>query len=238
MLELRILSSRSDAERVAEFQHNLNECYASYAVQHAAKKARIPLNTDEDSRSVHYVVVLGTDGVMLGGTRIHVRSASNPLPMEMAMPHEARLTEALDRRQALGLVEYAGLWALPAYRGTGLSGLVSCLAVAVTPLLGARVGCGFTHHHLTFWTPLGFSMDTTLGFFAYPDERYCSYVLWVDPVNLESADPDYRQTVFKMREALLRGRSIFWEPGNEPLHDQIRLRRPKVRQPFVSVPLG
>lgn len=238
MLELRILNSRSDAERVSEFQSNLHECYASYAVQHAAQKARIPVQEGPDSLSVQYVAVLGRDGAVLGGTRIHVRSPGNPLPMEQAMPHEARLKHGLDLRQPLGVVEYAGLWALPAYRGTGLSRLVSCLAVAATPLLGARVGCGFTHHHLTFWTPLGFSMDDQLGFFAYPDERYSSYVLWVDPVNLESAEPEYRQTVFKMREALRRGRSIFWEPSSDSLHTQIRYRKPKIRQPFVSVPVG
>jgi hypothetical protein len=234
MLELRIVNARTDPERVAEFQRNLQHCYAAYEVQGAAQRVSISDGPDPEIISVHYVCAIAPSGDIVGGTRIHIRGPGHLLPMEQAMPHDSRLARALNRRQSLGLVEYAGLWALPEYRGIGLSGILSCLAVAATPTIGALVGCGFTHHHLNFWAPLGFAVDTQLGFFQYPDERYCSYVLWVEPVHMASADPEYQRVALDMREALRIARPIFWNPEVEPLSRQVMFGKPRVRMPSVT----
>lgn len=234
MLELRIVNARTDPERVAEFQRNLQECYASYDVQTAARRVNVVDGPDPEVVSVHYVCAIAPSGDIVGGTRIHVRGPGHLLPMEQAMPSEAKLARALNRRQSQGLVEYAGLWAQPKYRGIGLSGIVSCLAVAATPTLGAQVGCGFTHHHLNFWAPLGFAVDTQLGFFQYPDERYCSYVLWVEPVHMANAAPEYQRVALEMRDALNLARPIYWNPDVEPLARQVKFGKAKVRMPSVD----
>jgi hypothetical protein len=234
MLELRIVNARTDPERVAEFQRNLQECYASYEVQNAARRISIADGPNPEVVSVHYVCAIAPSGDIVGGTRIHIRGPGHLLPMEQAMPNEAKLARALNRRQTQGLVEYAGLWAFPKYRGIGLSGVMSCLAVAATPTLGAQIGCGFTHHHLNFWEPLGFTVDTRLGFFAYPDERYCSYVLWVEPLRMTNANPEYQRVALDMRDAFHNARPIWWNPEVQTLSRQVKFGKPKIRMPSVS----
>jgi len=220
MYEIRRINPRTEPRLVDEFQAKQRLCYERYEVQNAASQIAIPRTAILDG-TVHFIVAVAPSGELVGGTRIHVRRPGNPLPMERALLHDAQLRAVLDRVQPQGVAEYAGLWALPSVRGVGLSGVLSCLAVAITPSLGVKHGCGFTHHHLLFWTPLGFRLDEKLGFFAYPDERYQSYVLWVDPKDLRGADPAYSKVIHDMRTA--QGRRILWSPQNESITQQIHI---------------
>lgn len=220
MYEIRRINPLKEWRLVEEFQAKQRLCYERYDVQHAANQIAIPRTAILDG-TVHFVVAVASSGELVGGTRIHVRRPGNPLPMERALKDDERLRSALDRLQPHGVAEYAGLWALPSVRGVGLSGVLSCLAVALTPSLGVKHGCGFTHHHLLFWTPLGFRLDEKLGFFAYPDERYQSYVLWVDPKDLRGADPAYERVVQEIRGA--KGRRILWSPLAESIVEQVHI---------------
>lgn len=225
MLRIRLINPLTDAALVEEFHRRQQDCYAAFSVERAAKKVHT-----KQERKVYFVIAETLSGEMVGGARFHVRGATEPLPIERALPNDSRIHEAMMARQAGGVAEYAGLWAVPEGRGTGLSAVLISTTVAASALFGVRCGLGFTHHHLIFWTPLGFQIDDELGFFAYPDPRYQSYVLWIDPMSLSAASPAHRHGISMIQAALRRTNSILWDPeiGGE-FDTQLR---PDERPPF------
>lgn len=207
MLRIRLINNQTDSELVEEFNRRQQDCYAAFSVERAAKKVHA-----KREQSVHFIVAETMSGEIVGGARFHVRSPKNPLPIEKALPTDSRVHAAMALRQQHGVAEYSGLWASPAGRGTGLSAVLISTTVAASANLKVRCGLGFTHHHLVFWTPLGFQVDEELGFFPYPDSRYQSYVLWIDPQTLSEASPGHRHGMTMIKTAMRRTRSILWDP--------------------------
>lgn len=208
MLRIRLINPLTESDLIDEFLRRQQDCYAGFSVERAAKK----VHTKRD-RSVHFVVAETMSGEMVGGARFHVRTDTNPLPIEKALPEDDRIHKEMAARQMVGVAEYAGLWARPEGRGTGLSAVLISTTVAASALHNVRCGLGFTHHHLIFWTPLGFQVDNDLGFFPYPDHRYQSYVLWIDPMTLSEASPEHRHGMTLIQNALRRTRSFLWDPA-------------------------
>lgn len=219
MLRIRLLNPTTESARIEEFSQRQRACYAAFAVQQAAKK--IDGRTDG---SVYFVVAETLSGEMVGGTRFHVRGKHTPLPIELAMSGNKRISNEIRARQHEGVAEYAGLWVLPDQRGTGLSAALMSTAVASSAAWGVRHGLGFTHHYLIFWTPIGFQVDQELGFTPYPDPRYQSYVLWIDPLTLANARLDYQRGISMIRDAVGRERAVLWDPqGGHGFDEQLHV---------------
>lgn len=220
MLRLRVLNPSTEAARIEEFNQRQRNCYAAFAVQHAAKK----IDARGTDGSVYFVVAETLAGDMVGGTRFHVRGKNSPLPIELALAGDRHITAEIRARQHEGVAEYAGLWVLPNQRGTGLSAALMSTAVAASSTCGVRHGLGFTHHHLVFWTPIGFNVDQDLGFKPYPDPRYQSYVLWIDPMVLANARHDYQLGISMLRSAVAQGQSMLWDAeGGHGFHEQMHV---------------
>lgn len=204
MLRIRLLNTDTDLEQIEEFHHRQAECYTGFAVGKAAKRA-----PTEDN--IRFVVAETMTGKMVGGARFHLRTRNQPLPIERALPGDRRIHQAVRTREGGNVAEYAGLWALPEGRGTGLSAVLISTTVAASAMFNVRCGLGFTHHHLVFWTPIGFQVDEGLGFFAYPDPRYQSYVLWIDPMTLSHATEAMRHGINMIRSMLSQDRGFVWD---------------------------
>ncbi len=187
-------------------------CYQNFAVQGVAKTVR---DDDVVGSGIHHVVAEDHRGVAVGALRIHVRSNIHPLPVERAIPEVGMLHRSLQQRYVDGIAEYTGLWVVDEYRGRGLSTILVCIALACCPLLRAFNGVAFTHHHLSFWKPLGFEVDQTIGGVVYPDSRYRSSVLWIDTATLGDTAPAYRRMIHAIRAALSQHQPIYWHPDDD-----------------------
>lgn len=229
MLHIRLVGPGGDAEIVGEFTRGQRQSYAEFAVQ----KAATHVSKEECVESVVYFVVASDEltGEIVGGLRIHIALPGMLLPVERALPNVTRLRTLLSLYRNRGLAEMSGLWVRPRLRGSGLSGALMRTGVAAMPLLGVRYGIAFTHHHvLHFWTPLGFMVDRRVGAHAYPDERYESSLIRVDPVALSTATPAHRASIYSLREALRCGDAIVWsrESGEHVHHAPVEASQPEL----------
>lgn len=211
MFEIRLVGPGADASFVSDFTSRQLQSYAEFAV---AKVASAVSQHECEQEGVYFIVaVRQSTGDIVGGLRIHVARPGLLLPVERALPTVGRLRVLLPLYRTRGLAEMSGLWVEPVLRGSGLSGALMRAGVAAMPLLQVRHAIAFTHHHvLRFWTPIGFAVDRRFGIHAYPDARYESSLIWIDPQALTHATPTQRAMILKMREALTGGNVIEWAP--------------------------
>jgi hypothetical protein len=211
MFEIRLVGPGADVNFVRDFAARQFESYAEFAV---AKVAAAVSEQECEQEGVYFIVaVRQSTGELVGGLRIHVARPGLLLPVERALPTVGRLRVLLPLYRSRGLAEISGLWVQSALRGSGLSGVLTRAGVAAMPLLQVRHAIAFTHHHvLRFWTPIGFAVDRRFGTHAYPDARYESSLIWLDPLALTHATPNQRAMILKMREALTSGDTIEWTP--------------------------
>lgn len=211
MFEIRLVGPGADASFVRNFTARQIESYAEFAV---AKVASAISQHECEQEGVYFIVaVQPSTGQLVGGLRIHVARPGQLLPVERALPTVGRLRVLLPLYRTRGLAEMSGLWVEPVLRGSGLSGALMRAGVAAMPLLQVRHVIAFTHHHvLRFWTPIGFAVDRRFGTHAYPDARYESSLIWIDPQALTQAMPTQRAMILKMREAMSSHNVIEWTP--------------------------
>lgn len=211
MFEIRLVGPGADPAFVRNFAARQLESYAEFAV---SKVAAAVSEEDCEQEGVYFIVALKqSTGELVGGLRIHVARPGLLLPVERALPTVGRLRVLLPLYRARGLAEMSGVWVQATLRGSGLSGVMTRAGIAVMPLLQVRHVIAFTHHHvLRFWTPCGFAVDRRFGTHAYPDARYESSLIWLDPLALTHATPTQRAMILKMREAMTNGETIEWAP--------------------------
>ncbi len=218
---IRLVHASHDPHLAQHLQAQQFACYQNFAVQGVANTVR---DVDVLGPGIHHVVAEDEHGEPVGALRIHVRSNSHPLPVERAIPGLEELHQSLQKRHVDGIAEYTGLWVVDDFRGRGLSTVLVCTALAACPLLRAFNGVAFTHHHLRFWTPLGFEIDESIGGIVYPDSRYRSSVLWIDTATLHDTDPVYRRMILGIRLALSQHQLVYWHPDPEiPLPMQVHI---------------
>lgn len=221
MLTIRLVRPGEDMAVVIEFYLRQSQSYAEFS---AEKAVYTPTETEVADGSVYYVVAHDCDsGALCGGLRIHLRSPGTPLPVERALTNERRLHQVLEGHLMDGLAEMSGLWVGVHLRGTGLSSQLMRTGIAAMPLLGVQKVLAFTHQHvLDFWTPLGFYFDPRVArTYSYPDARYESRIIWIDPDELTCAEPGERAKIRELRECLDQGHTIYWP--HEPVRDRVAL---------------
>lgn len=218
MITIRLVRPGEDMNVVVEFYRRQNRSYSKFSAQ---KAVYAPTESEIVDGFVYYVVAQDLNtGDLCGGLRIHLRSPDAPLPIERALPEDGRLQQILGQ-SGYGLAEMSGLWVEDYLRGTGLSSELMRVGVAAMPLLGVDKVLAFTHQHvLDFWTPIGFYVDATLEkTYPYPDHRYRSRIIWIDPNNLGCAEHVQRMRIFLLRSCLAQGQLIYWpqEPVLTPV---------------------
>lgn len=221
MITIRLVRPGEDMNMVIEFYRRQNESYARYS---AEKAVYTPTEAEVADGSVYYIIAHELDsGQLCGGLRIHLRSPESPLPVERALANDIRLRQVLQTHTDAGLSEMSGLWVNGYLRRTGFSVELMRAGIAAMPLLGIHKVLAFTHQHvLDFWTPLGFSLDQSVErVYAYPDQRYRSRIIWIDPDQLTLAEPVERMRILQLRSRLAQGQTIFWP--HEPALDHVEL---------------
>jgi ribosomal protein S18 acetylase RimI-like enzyme len=210
MLTIRLVRPGEDMAVVVDFYLQQSQSYAAFSAERAVYS---PTQDEVADGSVYYIVAHDCDtGDLCGGLRIHLRSSGAQLPVERALANDSKVHRVLMSHVPNGLAEMSGLWVKVNLRGTGLSSHLMRTGIAAMPLLGVHKVLAFTHQHvLDFWTPLGFYFDPRLDrTYSYPDARYKSRIIWIDPDDLSSAESGERATIRELRSCLDQGRAIYW----------------------------
>ncbi len=211
MFNIRLFNPAADPVAVANFYTWQSCTYAEFA----AEKAATSTTKEELEDGCVYFIVAEDEstGEFVGGLRLYFRLAGMLLPVERVLAGNYKLHQTLNRRSHLGIAEISGLWVQSRWRGTGLSSALVRVAVAAMPLLKAAYGIAFSHHHvLKSWYPIGFVIDHAAGRLPYPDTRYESSVIWIDPLTLRYARPEQQALIFSHRDVLRRSGLIRWNP--------------------------
>ena len=225
MLNIRLVDPSEDPSVVDEFYAGQTRAYAEFA----AEKAATNVQPRELEQGCVYFVIAQDEhtGELAGGLRLYLRRAGARLPVERVLADNHSLIEQLGRQGRRGIAEISGFWAQSCWRGTGLSSALVRAAIAAMPLLNAHQGIAFSHHHMhSLVTPIGWVFDPSAGRIPYPDARYQSSVIWIDPVTLRNAQPDQRDLIFQLRAAMRRGEAVRWSLAGghvDPMQDEARL---------------
>lgn len=212
MLSISVVDPRVEPDIAAEFAQAQRACYHEFAVEAAVTE----VSPDElKSGRVLFVVARngGARGELVGGLRLHFSFPGTLLPVEQVMSRLSQLGRLLESRREHGIAEVCGFWIFSQYRGTGLSGALVRAGVAAVPLHRASLMIALSHHYVvSHWAPIGFQPEPRLGVHNYPDSRYFSKVILLDPVLLSTSEPEQRRQILALRHALRHRYPIFWSP--------------------------
>lgn len=214
MLTIRVVNPGDDRALVTAFM----ACQARIYAEFGTEKAALRVTHDEiDDGNVCIVVAQDERGDLVGGLNFCLRRPGMMLPTETLLEEDPRmqafsgLRAKIARWSTRGLAESSGLWAVAGWRGTGLSVAMFRVLIAAMPSFGVRRSIAFTHQHvLKTWGPIGWREDLEVRRIPYPDHRYQSSVIWLDPVNLDDANEKQRDHIFHLRDVLKRGGTIRW----------------------------
>lgn len=162
-----------DRESLCAYHDGLCRTYAAHGV-HVAE------NRSDDQT----YLLLARDGrEAVGGVGICLRRPGS-LPAVIAelrdMPFFPALAAALDEKDRLA--EANGLWVRKSHAGTGLSLRLLRAAVETMAAVGVETMVAVGHHRfLALYARCGLHRAAEFAPFAYPDERYLSYILWGNP---------------------------------------------------------
>lgn len=211
MLNIHLVDPGEDSSVVDEFYAAQTRAYAEFAAEKAATNVQ---SGDLERGCVYYIIATDEHTKELaGGLRLYLRRGGAKLPVERALANNHSLIRQIELQGRHGIAEVCGLWAQSCWRSTGLSGALMRVAVAAMPLLNVQRGIGFTHHHIIhtrLTAPIGWVFDSNVGMVSYPDARYQSTVVWIDPATLQNAQADQRSLIFGLRAAMRRGDVVRW----------------------------
>jgi hypothetical protein len=174
---------------------------------------------------VSFIAAYDRGSEMVGGIRVHFRPPWGRLPIEEYLgdpPLNAFLREKARESPA----QVAGLWIHSAHGGTGLADFLILAGMAACRTLGVGWLCGCGHERmLALYRKYGARFDPSRTY-AYPDERYVTYVLYMDLCWPEAPAHPARAEYLGMRMAFQQGRAwpftptqaLTWKPPlAEPL---------------------
>lgn len=211
MLSICVVDPQIEPTVAEEFAQAQRVCYQEFAAEAAVTE----VSSDElvNGRVLYVVARNGPRGELVGGLRLHFSFPGTYLPVEQVMSRLSHLGRMLESRREQGIAEVCGFWIFSQYRGTGLSGALVRAGVAAIPLHGAHLAIALSHHYVvSHWAPMGFQADPRLGVHPYPDARYFSKVILLDPIRLSTSEPDQRTKILALRHALRHHYPIFWSP--------------------------
>ncbi len=214
MLQLHLVDPRDDPTLIAEFYRGQAVAYAEF---HAEQAARPILDEEIDQGCVCLVIARDEDsGELAGGLRLYLRPPGTRLPVERLLHQYPELIGQIESLSHRGVAEIGGCWAQRRWRGTGLSVAMFRMAIAAMPLLGVARGLAFSHHHvLPSWAPLGWTVDPSIARIKYPDARYETSVIWIDPLTLRRADHAQRAEMARLSQMIREGVVVYWSPNSE-----------------------
>ncbi len=226
MLNIRLVDPGEDPSVVDEFYAGQTRAYAEFA----AEKAATNVQARELEQGCVYFVIAQDEhtGELAGGLRLYLRRAGAKLPVERVLADNHSLIEQLGRQGRRGIAEVSGFWAQSCWRGTGLPSALVRVAVAAMPTLNVQQGIAFSHHHIIYsrLAPIGWVTDTSVSSIAYPDARYQSSVIWIDPLTLRNAQPEQRSLIFQLRASMRRGEAIRWSLAGGHVESLLSEARP------------
>ncbi|KFE67528.1 hypothetical protein [Hyalangium minutum] len=151
------------------------------------------------------------DGVMVGGTRVHLRTALTPLPIERCV-QEPLLAALILSQLADVPAEFCGVWVDREVAHSGAADFVFLGAAVACRVLGSKQAYGFAHKKvLPFYQKYGLHFDTTRSY-TYPDERYVSYAAQVDLGWSARADHPACGTYRAIQRAFTAGQAFEFKP--------------------------
>ena len=124
--------------------------------------------------------VVGSDDRdrLVGGVRLHARSASVPLPGERRL-REPELTQEFEQSLAADIGEVCGCWVSAELRETGFSDILLLAALASLPLLGIRRAVAFVDGSLgSDYERMGLHVDRTRPLTALGGGRAAHVARW------------------------------------------------------------
>jgi hypothetical protein len=155
---------------------------------------------------------------LAAGVRLHLARPSPPLPMLAAWPEQRLARWVEERRADGGLGEMSGLWAAREARGLGLPRLLLQVGMALGGRLGLAHLCSFVPEHSRgFMLALGWEEQPELtpgGAIPYPDARYQTRVMWLDPIAPGQSPPQVRAQVAAFRS----------QDEHQLIHEGLRVR--------------
>lgn len=201
-MRLEFLASATNPRESAIYYQGLAACYGRFGADEAARG-----RLDADRRIGLFLVLARERHQVLGGVGIHLRLGIGTLPLERALAHHPLLAAKLERRGSVA--ELSGLWVEERSRRTGLSERLMQAATAALPILGANTAVGFSHQHvLSLYAQVGLLPDAELAHIPYPNDRYCSTVLWADALELSSVPAKIKRRILHARRTFAAGAKI------------------------------
>ncbi len=146
-----------------------------------------------------------SDGLVVGGVRVHIADGGIPLPVEKAIGRmDAKIYSLIQSYMEEGTGEICGLWNAKDVAGVGLSVLLVRAGIAIVNQI--RLESLFTicaEYTLPMVRKVGFTVEDSLGNngqFIYPNENYIARVLRkMNAVTLDTADEYDRSRIIALR---------------------------------------
>ena len=181
-LEFEYFLSSADDQLRTDYYTGLNKVLKKYGVD------GVVLNTTNSLSSTNTIIVLAKNsfGDSVGGIRIEIKTDDNPLPIEKI---STRYKEILNSKiknlyhNGTKIAEICGLWVDSDVRNYTIKGklgpLLSKTAFEVCEELEIDHVTAITPAHTTgIFLSLGFTPDSNVPSFAYPDDRYITTITW------------------------------------------------------------
>ncbi len=191
-------------------------------------------NTWQHKPTVWIFSLTNEDGDMIGGVRLDIKSGFK-MPLESALEQYPSVPKLAKQYEiAHGVAELCGLWIDKAYRRANLANALIKAAIATAPNIGVNYILGFANEHsLKTTSQLGFKQVDSVeneGVFYYPDERYKSLLIELDAINLQTARPTDKETIFNLRRELVYTDIESIEDGVNMIHYKLESESIRIKK--------
>jgi len=156
--------------------------------------------------TVWLFILENESGTMIGGVRLDIKSGFK-MPLEYALksyPSIDRVTSTYEMNG--GVAELCGLWIDKEYRKTNLALSLMKAALATAPNIGVKNILGFANEYsLKSTLKLGFKQLSSVengGVFYYPDDRYKSFLIAINAIDLITKNPEDFDHIMLLRNSL------------------------------------
>ncbi len=181
-LEFEYFLSSADDQLRTDYYTGLNKVLKKYGVD------GVVLNTTNSLSSTNTIIVLAKNhfGESVGGIRIEIKTADNPLPLEKIATHYKNILNKKIQmlyKNEHTLAEICGLWVNSEVRNRTLNGklapeLIKKAFEICDSLLVDNITAITPTHTTGHLIDLGFTPDKDIPTFAYPDDRYITTIMW------------------------------------------------------------
>lgn len=208
MVRIRAFRAIDDIESCRKFSEGHSEVLASYGIKKVTST-----NTQWFSNPGVYVILVESinDQKILGGTRIHVANAIQPLPMEEALVSiDSKVNDLIKQFSIFNTGELCGLWTSKETSGKGFSILLTDAGVAEAGIaLAQQLKLKSIFVLCAPWTVsmaenAGFVIEKSvgsMGTFPYPTPDLLATLLVISDVQkLETANDIERERIFDLRK--------------------------------------